>query len=166
MSHSSKVRMEVLVDFLDDALLADHVLGPRDIEGMMSTLAAAGVKRVAWAYYGDGHGGLRMPQDLKDGRADYGLCRRTYQELGNPLQWAVEAGHRHGLEVYAYFKPYETGVSMVIPEGSFCARSSRLAASASVRDGCGEGTDLCPEIDQARCRSNPCDGSASSNLDQ
>jgi hypothetical protein len=118
MSHSSKVRMEVLVDFLDDALLADHVLGPRDIEGMMSTLAAAGVKRVAWAYYGDGHGGLRMPQDLKDGRADYGLCRRTYQELGNPLQWAVEAGHRHGLEVYAYFKPYETGVSMVIPEGS------------------------------------------------
>ena len=118
MSHSSKVRMEVLVDFLDDALLADHVLGTRDIEGMMSTLAAAGVKRVAWAYYGDGHGGLRMPADLKDGTADYGQCRRTYQELGNPLQRAVEAGHRHGLEVYAYFKPYETGVSMVIPEGA------------------------------------------------
>jgi len=112
------MRLEVLVDFLDDALLADHVLEDRDIEGIMASLAAAGVKRVAWAYYGDGHGGLRMPKELKDGKADYGQCQRTYQKLANPLQRAVEAGHRHGLEVYAYFKPYETGISMVIPEGA------------------------------------------------
>jgi len=68
------MRLEVLVDFLDDALLADHVLEDRDIEGIMASLAAAGVKRVAWAYYGDGHGGLRMPKELKDGKADYGQC--------------------------------------------------------------------------------------------
>lgn len=118
MTQLHHVRLEVLVDFIDDALLADHVLGIGDVESMMRTLAGAGVKRVAWAYYGDGHGGLLMPERLRDGKIDYGQGPATYRELGNPLRQAVECGHRHGMEVYAYFKPYETGVSMVMPEGS------------------------------------------------
>ncbi len=113
-----RFKTEVLVDFLDDALCADHVLNAHDVEAMMRTLADAGVRRVVWAYYGDGHGGWMLPEGIREGRSDYGQCRAAYRALGNPLRLAVEYGHRYGLEVYAYFKPYETGVSMVIPEGS------------------------------------------------
>ncbi len=126
MKESPGFRLEVLVDFLDDALLADHVLTARDVDGIMRTLAEAGVCRVSWAYYGDGHGGLLLPEHLHDGKADWGRCRATYRDLGNPLQAAVEAGHRYGLEVYAYYKPYETGIAMVIPEGSPEAASCGL----------------------------------------
>ncbi len=109
--------LEVLVDFLDDAAWADHPLTEKDIDGMMRVLAKAGVKRVGWAYYGDGHGGLLFP-DFKDGACDWANVKATYRQLGNPLRVAVEAGHRHGLEVYAYYKPYETGVALVMPDGA------------------------------------------------
>jgi len=125
MNNSPAFILEVLVDFLDDALWANHVWTARDVESVMRTLAAVGVRRVSWAYYGDGHGGLLLP-DLRDGTADYRQCQATYRALGNPLRAAVEAGHRYGLEVYAYYKPYETGVSMVIPDGTADARSYGL----------------------------------------
>jgi hypothetical protein len=45
---------------------------------------------------------------------------RTYQGLDqNPLKVAVRAAHRHGLQIYGYFKPYETGPAMLFPEGSY-----------------------------------------------
>lgn len=118
MNQKHDFTCEVLVDFLDDALMTDHPLDVCEIEGMMDTLADAGVRRVSWAYYGDGHGGLLLPDGLIDGVCNWGNCVETYRRLGNPLRVAVEAGHRRGMEVYAYFKPYETGVSMVFPEGT------------------------------------------------
>jgi hypothetical protein len=36
---------------------------------------------------------------------------------------AAEAAHRHGLELYAYYKPYETGPAVSLPEGSPEARA-------------------------------------------
>lgn len=117
MQHKTGFCVEVLVDFLDDAAWADHVLSDRDVDGLMRTLAEAGVRRVVWAYYGDGHGGLICP-GFKDGTCDWANVTATYRRLGNPLREAVQAGHRHGLEVHAYYKPYETGVSLVLPDGS------------------------------------------------
>ncbi len=110
--------LEVLVDFLDDALCADHPLTERDIDGVMRFLAGAGVRRVGWAYYADGRGGLRMPAGILDGRSNWENCLATYRELRDPLRVAVAAGHSHGLEVYAYYKPYETGTALLIPGGS------------------------------------------------
>lgn len=118
--------VEVLVDFLDDALCADHPLTKRDLDGIMGFLAGAGVKRVSWAYYADGRGGLIMPAGIQDGASHWDNCQATYRELGNPLRVAVKAGHRHGLEVYAYYKPYETGTALLIPEGSEDARTFGL----------------------------------------
>lgn len=112
-------KLEVLVDFPDDALLAGVTITPRHLDSMMRRLKELGVQRVSWAYYGDGHGGMICPTgfaaDYQGGWKHYDETRRS---LGNPLKAAVEAGHRHGLEVYAYFKPYETGAGLLFPEGS------------------------------------------------
>jgi hypothetical protein len=116
--------LEALVDFPDDVLTAGRALTAADLDALMATLAGLGIRRVSWGYYGDGHGGWLNPtgfsEDYDGGWAHYDA---TYRGLGNPLKAAVAAGHRHGLEVYAYFKPYETGAALNIPAGSPLAKA-------------------------------------------
>lgn len=123
VSPAGPFRFEALVDFVDDALIGSRALTVRDIDAMMARLAELGVRRVSWGYYADGRGGLLNPTgttvDYKGGWKHYDA---TYRELGNPLKVAVESGHRHGLEVYAYFKPYENGPAVVFPTGSSQAK--------------------------------------------
>lgn len=108
--------IEALVDFPDDALQATEPITAVHIDAMMRRLIECGVRRVSWAVYGDGHGGFLLPaHDLQ-----YQNMARTYQGLGhNTLKVAVQAAHRHGLKIYGYFKPYETGPSGLFPEGSY-----------------------------------------------
>lgn len=108
-----RFRLEALVDFVDDALAT--TITARHIDAMMAALQGMGVSRVSWAYYGDGHGGYLVPSGLDDRWAH---LADTYQQLGNPLRVAAEAAHRHGIELYAYYKPYETGPAIALPEGS------------------------------------------------
>jgi hypothetical protein len=107
--------LETLVDFPDDASRAPEPIGEAHIDAMMRRLTECGVRRVSWAYYADGRGGFLTPaHDPK-----FANLANTYQLLGqNPLAVAVNAAHRHGLEIYAYFKPYETGPGCLFPEGS------------------------------------------------
>ncbi|MFA6110391.1 MAG: hypothetical protein WDA75_16615 [Candidatus Latescibacterota bacterium] len=108
--------LEAFVDFPDDAITAVEPITPAHIDAMMRCLAASGVRRVSWEVYGDGHGGLLIP--AHDERWEN--MARTYTGLGqNSLAVAVESAHRHGLEIYAYFKPYETGIAALFPEGSY-----------------------------------------------
>jgi hypothetical protein len=109
-------RLEALVDFPDDALTSPVPVTAKHIDAMMQRLKELGVRRVTWGYYGDGRGGYLIPTACRD--QDWKNLALTYRQLGNPLKVAVEAGHRHGLEVYAYFKPYETGPAVMPPEGS------------------------------------------------
>ncbi|MFH1569287.1 MAG: hypothetical protein ABIL09_14930 [Gemmatimonadota bacterium] len=106
-------RLEALTDFVDDALAVSFT--ERHVDSMMATLAGMGVARVSWAYYGDGHGGFAVPVGLDD---RWARLAETYRVLGNPLRVAAAAAHRHGLELYAYYKPYETGPAICLPEGS------------------------------------------------
>jgi len=106
-------RLEALVDFVDDALATTFTT--HHIDAMMATLRGMGVTRVSWAYYGDGHGGYLVPSGLDD---RWRRLADTYQGLGNPLRVAAEAAHRHGIELYAYYKPYETGPAIALPDGS------------------------------------------------
>lgn len=108
--------LEALVDFPDDALMAAEPITPQHIDAMMRRLKESGVRRVSWGYYGDGHGGMLCPARYSEG--GWKVYAETYRGLGNPLKVAVDAGHRHGLKVFAYFKPYETGPAMIFPEGS------------------------------------------------
>jgi len=112
--------LETLIDFPDDALDAGHVVTEAHVEAMMAGLARVGVKRVSWDSYGDGHGGFFVPTGVADSWSSYGA---TLDTLDNPLKTAVEIGHRHGIEVYGYYKPYETGPAMYFPEGSPEARA-------------------------------------------
>jgi len=106
-------RLEALTDFVDDALAT--VVTPGRVDAMMARLAEMGVTRVSWAYYGDGHGGFLVPYGLS---GEWRNLLDTWTALGNPLQVAVESAHRHGIELYAYYKPYETGPAVSLPEGS------------------------------------------------
>lgn len=156
--------LEALVDFPDDALLAGLTITPRHLDAMMRRLKELGVRRVGWGYYGDGHGGMITPTcftaDYQGGWKHYDATGRS---LGNPLKAAVVAGHRHGLEVYAYFKPYETGPGLLFPEGSPEAKTMGLLPHIGGRLGWMEPfvrdhpelrikrrtDDLPPDIDQA-----------------
>jgi len=108
-------RLEVLVDFVDDAMTSLVPITPGHVDAMMATLGEMGVTRVSWAYYGDGHGGYLLPSGLDDKWRNHA---DTLVALGNPLRVAAEAAHRHGLEIYAYYKPYETGPAIYFPDGS------------------------------------------------
>jgi len=114
--------LEAFVDFPDDALKAKQPITPEHLDAMMAALKARGVRRVGWGYYGDGHGGWFIPtfhvEEAVDAQGEWWNHAETYQRLGNPLKSATEAAHRHGIELYAYFKPYETGCSVLLPEGS------------------------------------------------
>lgn len=110
----SSFRLEALSDFVDDALFAP-VITPPHVDAMMAALREMGVTRLSWAYYGDGHGGFMVPAGLD---ALWANLAATYAVLGNPLQVAAEAAHRHGIELYAYLKPYETGPAASYPDGS------------------------------------------------
>lgn len=119
-------RLETLVDFPDDVIGAAEPITAQHIDALMAALKACGISRVSWCDYGDGHGGYLLP-DFQEaspaaaapGWRNYG---RTLQLLKNPLAVATQAAHRHGLELYAYYKPYETGPAVVFPEGSLEAR--------------------------------------------
>jgi hypothetical protein len=125
MDHKDFI-IEALSDFPDDARLAPEPIGSSHIDSMMQRLTECGVRRVSWGYYGDGRGGFLTPaheEKYEDPERTYRdswkNVARTYQELGqNPLATAVQAAHKHGLEIYAYFKPYETGLT-TFPEGSY-----------------------------------------------
>ena len=43
---------------------------------------------------------------------------RTLAAIGEPLEAAVGAAHRRGLEIFGVLKPYHTGMSATFPEGS------------------------------------------------
>lgn len=119
VDHQSAFVLETMVDFPDDVTSSGRPLTVEDIDAMMAQVAKLGIRRISWAYYGDGHGGFLNPTGYKeDYQGDWASYNSTYRDLGNPLRVAVEAGHRHGLEVYAYYKPYETGPSYAFPQGS------------------------------------------------
>ena len=115
---SEIIMLEALTDFVDDAIAAE--ITPAHVDDMMRVLKEAGVERVSWAYYGDGHDGYFIPAGLNPNWDNY---EKTLRALGNPLRVAVEAAHRYGIELYAYFKPYETGPAFSLPEGSPDARA-------------------------------------------
>lgn len=107
--------LSVTVDFPDDI-----VPGPYDqsrLNEMMSLIKAMGASRVNWIYYGDVNPDSYWAGSIFDSHwAIYG--RQTLAKLGEPLQAAVQAARKHGLEIFGVLKPYYTGGSGTYPAGS------------------------------------------------
>lgn len=116
--------LETLVDFVDDAIAAKVPITADHIDALVRLLKQQGVQRVVWIDYGEARGGWRMPTEVFAGpdAGAWGLplhnYRATINVVGHPLRAAVAACRRHGLGIYACFKPYEQGVSALIPDGS------------------------------------------------
>ena len=105
--------LSVLVDFPDDAEQA--VYTPARVDTMMRLFREMGIRRVYWIHYGDeSTEGFWKPYG---GKNDANL-QGTIRALKQPIRVAAQAARRHGLEIYGFFKPYETGISMIFPEGS------------------------------------------------
>ena len=117
----SEFTLEALTDFVDNMSGPEQSISAQQIRSMMAALRQCGVKRMSWSYYGDGHGGYFFPPKLLEDNRYTNVSAQTYQSLGNPLRVAVEAAHAEGMELYAYYKPYETGLAIVAPEGSLDA---------------------------------------------
>ena len=114
-------RLEALCDFPDDAEHTPQPLSPDHIDTFVQTLCGLGIRRLAWSYYADERGGHILPCDpdtSDETMSRYRAIVDTYSLLGNPLAAGVRAGHRHGLEVYGNYKPYETGPGIPFPLGS------------------------------------------------
>jgi hypothetical protein len=120
----SDFTLEALTDFVDNTSGPEESISAQQIRSMMAILRQCGIKRMSWSYYGDGHGGYLH---------SLSVAARTYQSLGNPLRVAVEAAHAEGMELYAYYKPYETGLGSIAPEGSIDAMTSGRMAMAGGR---------------------------------
>ena len=109
-------KLSMTVDFFGDG--GRGLYTPHTLDLMMREARRLGVTRVYWQYLGDleqerygaGTNMLRTPW------AKYGP--RTLAAIGEPLEAAVRAAHRRGLEIFGVLKPYHTGMSATYPEGS------------------------------------------------
>ena len=113
--------LSATVDFPDD--VGFGVYTPEFLDRMMALLGGLGVRRVYWLYYGDVDPASEWAGTMID-YMKYG--RATLERIGEPVRAAVPVAHRHGLELYAVLKPYNTGLSGTYPEGSPQAGATRL----------------------------------------
>jgi hypothetical protein len=113
--------LSATVDFPDD--VGFGVYTPDLLEKLVTTLRGLGVRRIYWLYYGDVDPASEcagtMIQYMKFGRA-------TLERIGEPVKAAVPVAHRHGMELYAVLKPYNTGIAGTYPAGSPESGATRL----------------------------------------
>ena len=102
--------LHALVDFIDD--VQQGTFGPENVDALMASLQSMGADRVYWTFYGEG----RFWEECPIWRSRSPV--ETKRLLGEPIRVAAAAAKRRGLEIFAYYKPYESGVSALLPEGS------------------------------------------------
>lgn len=84
----------VTVDFNDDYFKAGGPVQPDNVDNLMVRFAELGIGRVYLTHHAED---FLLPRPLTDPQVDLIEC-------------AVEAAHRHGMKLYALFKPFETGL--------------------------------------------------------
>ena len=109
----SQFILSATVDFPDD--IRHGVYNIEQLNRMMALLKGMGVSRVYWLYYGD-----IDPDSFLAGNMfpSTGYSGKTFDNIGEPVMAAVPIAHKHGLELYAVLKPYNTGASSSVPDGS------------------------------------------------
>ena len=119
MSSNQSIRpspfiLSTTVDFPDD--LRYGIYTPDLLSEVMSLLKTTGVTRVYWNYVPSWSNAIY--------RSEYD--KETVRQIGEPVKAAVSVAHRHGLELYATLKPYDSGTSATYSEGSHESTDSRV----------------------------------------
>lgn len=103
--------LEAAVDFSSDLQFAPWT---RDtFDQFFAELKSWGAKRCHWIHYGRMAEGWWPLADIAGKNA-----METFRRCGEILPAAVEAAHRHGIQVYALLKPFDMGLFGTFPFGS------------------------------------------------
>lgn len=123
--------LSATVDFPDDVRYGRYSIGR--IDEMMTKLKDIGVSRVYWLYYGDVDLDSNWAGNIFH-KMQYG--QHAIERIGEPISAAVPIAHKYGMELYGVLKPYNTGGSSAIPEGSPIFTGARLKTiGGEVEDG-------------------------------
>ena len=95
--HACKA-LHVTVDYPDDMSRAGRPYAVRHVDEMMACFAQLGIERVYWIFY--------HPTMFAKPLAEPGC---------DVMGTVVEVAHRHGLELHALYKPFETGLYAFVP---------------------------------------------------
>lgn len=87
----------VTVDFPDDVIGLGHAFTLEQIAAIIDYFASLKIDRIYWGFY--------EPE----------MLRRPITTGDDPLSIACRLAHQRGIECYALFKPWETGVALAIP---------------------------------------------------
>lgn len=99
---SDDFSLEIAVDFPDDMSYAPYTL--EMLDDLFAEYERWGVRRCHWIYKGHSKRNwwCYFPETI------YGNCLKTQENFGMELFDAVvKTAHRHGIEAYAVFKPFE-----------------------------------------------------------
>ncbi|MSP13009.1 MAG: hypothetical protein EXR62_08625 [Chloroflexi bacterium] len=117
MSQQKPFTISATVDFPDDCY--QHVYTPQMLDEMIDILASLGVTKINWLYYGSvAEGSFWSGPEWGTWGSENASCLETVRILGEPLKAAVPIIHKHGMQVFSVIKPYATGLSASIFEGS------------------------------------------------
>ena len=107
--------LSATVDFPDD--LRSGIYTTELLDQMMLNAKSMGVTRIYWLYYGDAEADSYWA-GWWTGHIARNNGPATIERIGEPLKAAVQAAHKHGLEIFGVLKPYDVGISGTYPEGS------------------------------------------------
>lgn len=109
--------LSICIDFYDDVIA--RAWTPKTFREAARLHRKHGIKRIYFIDHGGYEGGFfnHTTLSVHEPRVRENL-HNTYQESGEFLNAMVQAGHAEGLEVYAIVKPYETGLTSVLPADS------------------------------------------------
>jgi hypothetical protein len=106
--------LSLTVDFPDDLDLGTYT--PALLDELMATVRAAGFRRVNWLDYGSGIDPSHPLFEPILANRPFGPA--SLAAIGEPLPAAVDAAHRHDLELIAVMKPYAGASIITHPDGA------------------------------------------------
>lgn len=104
--------LEAAVDFTDDLICAPYSAAMYD--AYFAELAAWGTRRVHWIFNGRREEGQLDNWPLG---ADVHAAE-TMDQVGELFEAACRSAHRHGLQIFAIFKPFDMGFALSYGEGT------------------------------------------------
>lgn len=113
--------LSVCVDFVDDIILAPYT--KEMFEKLFTEFTNWGVKRCYWIYHGGEKSGFWDTRVYNIGKH----FKQTFENVGDPFQYAVKVAHNHNIEIFGLIKPFDMGHGrFTFPDNSEGAKQGKL----------------------------------------